>query len=169
MVLTAGIVLGKCVVVCEWPGKQNPPYIWYALVGIFLFLSIDEGASIHELLMDPVKNALNITSGFLYYGWFLVYGVVVVALALAFLRFYLRLSRQMKVLMFLAAVLYLAGAIGMGALGGSLASSLDSETWRTYSLISITEETLELLGVTTLIYASLVNLRANKYIEKIQF
>lgn len=43
------------------PTKQ--PLAWYGMGAILLYLSIDEGAAIHELLAQPVREALSINQG----------------------------------------------------------------------------------------------------------
>jgi len=51
---------------------KSPYKAWFVLSLIFLFLAIDETASIHERLTTPIRDALN-TSGFLYDAWIIPY------------------------------------------------------------------------------------------------
>ncbi len=141
---------------------------WYGLSGIFLFLSIDEGSAIHELFTVPVRKSLDITSGYLYYSWFIVYGLAFVFLVAVFLRFYVSLSHRTKLLLFVAAAVFLTGAIGFEAIGASIAAR-SGETSLTYSLVTVAEESFELLGASLLIYCLLANLRAARYSLGIKF
>ena len=71
--------------------KLDRPHIsWLGLSLIFLFLSIDEMASIHESLIFPVRNFFG-TSGFLYYAWVIPYGVVLVFFIIAYSKFLFQL------------------------------------------------------------------------------
>lgn len=51
--------------------------MWFGLSLIFLFLAIDEIASIHERLEKPTRDAFK-TSGFLLYAWVIPYGIALV-------------------------------------------------------------------------------------------
>lgn len=141
---------------------------WYGLAGIFLFVSIDEGSAIHELLTAPMRKLLDISSGYLYYSWFIVYGLLFVFLVAIFFRFYTRLAHRTKMLLFVAAALFLSGAIGLEAIGASIAAK-SGETSNAYSFITVAEETLELLGTSVLVYGLLINLRLTKYSLGIKF
>lgn len=141
---------------------------WYGLAGIFLFLSIDEGAAIHELLTVPVRESLHISSGFLYYSWFIVYGLLFVLLSALYLRFYLLLPRKIKLLLFVAATFFLSGAIGFEAIGASIAAQ-SGEVSLGYSLVTVAEETCELIGTSILIYCLLVRLRQARTSVRLQF
>jgi hypothetical protein len=87
------------------------PFYWYAMSGIFLFLSMDEMMSIHERLSEPVKALVGETAVF-HYAWVLPYGVLVVIFVAAFSRFLIHLPRRTALLFVLSGALYVTGALG---------------------------------------------------------
>jgi hypothetical protein len=147
--------------------KHSTRY-WYALSAIFIFVSIDEGASVHELLMDPVRNILNITSGPLYYSWFIVYLGLFLILVALFFRFFLTLPLRLKKLMVLSALIFLSGAVGLEIVGGMIASSPNMSN-SLYAIVTTIEETLELLGASVLVYALLDYLKSFKSRFELKF
>lgn len=127
---------------------------WYTLAGIMLFVSIDEGASIHELLIAPTRELLSISSGPLYYAWVVIYGLLFACIGLFFVRFFMRLPHRTRLLFAVALVTFLAGALGMEVIGGFVISQLDGP-WQLYAVVVGIEELLEMLGVALFIYALL--------------
>lgn len=127
---------------------------WYILAVVVLFASIDEGASVHELLIVPLRELLSISAGPLYYTWVIVYGLGLLAAMLFFLRFFGRLLRKTRLLLIAALTVFLAGALGMEMIGGWIISQPDID-WQYYALSVGLEELLEMLGVAILIYALL--------------
>jgi hypothetical protein len=141
-------------------GERNNARYWLFLAGILTFLGIDEGALIHELLISPFRHLLG-TSGILYFAWVVPYGLAVLAVGLLYLRFVWRLTPRVRKLIFLAGGLYIAGALGMELVAGyytSLVQASDAtrDVWH-YLMIAV-EETLEMVGLTVLIYAFLVHI-----------
>lgn len=82
---------------------------WAGLAIIFLFLAVDDGATIHENIIRPLRDALH-TSGVLYYAWVIPYGIFVIALGLVYLRFLFSLAVRFRYLIFFAGMLYVGGA-----------------------------------------------------------
>jgi len=139
-------IIGKTV-------KKDKKY-WYGLAVIMLFMSIDEGSSIHELLIAPMRELLNISEGPFYYAWVIVYGLVFACIGLLFVRFFMRLPRKMRVLFVTSLALFLVGALGMEMVGGLVISQGYTADWRYATIVGI-EELLEMLGATIFIYALL--------------
>ena len=137
---------------------------WNLLAAIFLFLSIDEFASIHELLIFPVRTALG-TQGFLYYAWVIPYGILVMLLGLKLVKFFTQLPAKTRRSFFLAAFIYLSGTLGMEMITGQYAT-LYGQRNLPYALLTTIEELLEMSGVLVFIYALLVYLR--RYVKVIQ-
>ena len=126
---------------------------WSGLALIFLLLSIDEGSMLHEAAIDPIRALLNIQGGVLYFAWVVPAVVFLGLFGLAYLRFWLSLQSDLRNTMLLAGGLYVAGAIGMEMVGGWYASTTGDGFG--YQVIIAIEEFLELMGVITLIYALL--------------
>ena len=134
---------------------------WFGLGAVFVFLSMDEGAAIHELTTDPLRDLLRIETGLLYYTWVVLYLAAAAVLALIYIRFILALPRRTYVVIIIAATVFVAGAIGLEILGGSIAAN-SGETTTSYSLSVAAEEFLEMSGTTIFIYALLDYLARQK-------
>ena len=90
---------------------------WLGLAIVFLFLSIDEFAALHERLISPIRTMLN-ASGWLYYSWIIPYGGALFLLIIVYFRFWIRLPRETAILFGLSAALFVAGSIGLEMIGG---------------------------------------------------
>jgi len=121
---------------------------WLVLACLFAFLALDEWASLHEMWVRPVRQTFD-TSGIFYYAWVIPYGIGVVALGIYVLPRLLRLPKEPRTLFFLAAGIYLFGAMGMEFVEGYLAGT---RSW-IVALAVLIEETFEMLGLVTLFLA----------------
>jgi hypothetical protein len=149
--------------------RQDEKYInyWRGLSIIFLLLSIDETASIHELLI-PFGSVVN-TSGFLYFFWVVPGIVFVLSVALIYLKFLMALPTQIRRLFLAAGIVYVLGAVGLEMVGGHYFDSYIRENlttasaWTNFSMASIlaVEEFLEMLGILIFIYALLSYIKLN--------
>ena len=137
---------------------------WQTLAGIFLFLSIDELVSLHELLIEPLRAALG-TTGIFYFAWVIPYSVLVVLLGIRFLKFLTHLPAQTRRSFVLAGALYVGGALGMEMIDGLYASVYGQDNF-TYAALTNLEEFLEMLGIVVFIHSLLVYLK--RYVEVIQ-
>lgn len=124
---------------------------WAGLVVIFLFLSVDETAGLHENLIRPLRTALN-TSGVLYFAWVIPYGIFAIAMMIIYSRFLFSLAVRIRYLIIFAGLLYVAGALGGEIIGGPWAE-LHGQENITYALMTTCEELLEMTGILVFIYA----------------
>ncbi len=128
---------------------------WAGLAVIFVVLSADEAASIHELAIRPMRQALNL-SGALAFGWVVPAAGFVGLVGGIYLRFVLRLPLPTRRLFVIAGGLYVGGALGFEMLGGML--------WTRYgmgletALESVAEEVLEMAGIVVFLHALLQHL-----------
>jgi hypothetical protein len=121
------------------------------LAVVFLLLSIDESASFHEALMNPLRTVLG-AGGIFYYAWVVPAFLCLALFGLLILRSFLQLPGNVKFAFALAGTIYVSGALGMELFGGWLDySGLRMET--IYSLSIIVEETLEIIGLTLFLLA----------------
>lgn len=134
---------------------------WKILAGIFLFLSIDEGSSIHEILSVITGTALGIYEGIFYYAWVIPVFILIIILAFLFFKFWQNLYASTRWLFFGAGLLYVGGALGMEMLGSYYVTKLGGYDFNYFLLVSA-EEGLEKLGIIVFIYALI------KYLAKIQ-
>lgn len=126
---------------------------WAGLALIFLYLSADEGAAIHETASGPMKDAFD-TSGFLEFGWLLVGIPVVIVFALVYIRFWLRLPEPTRRLFAIAGALYIGGAVIIESISANFYSQDEGASFR-YLAVATVEELCEMLGVVVLLYALL--------------
>ncbi|HYN87563.1 MAG TPA: hypothetical protein VER55_03485 [Ardenticatenaceae bacterium] len=139
--------------------RAGAPYTrrWALLALIFLYLSVDEASSLHEILIN-LRWILGV-GGVFYFAW-VIPGIVLVALfALSYWKFLLHLPRVTRLLVALAGVLYVAGALGMELIGGYYQDRVGEMTFA-YKMLVTVEEGLELAGLVTLAYALLDYMRA---------
>ncbi|GAB4547025.1 MAG: hypothetical protein Fur002_22660 [Anaerolineales bacterium] len=126
---------------------------WAGLAWIFLYLSIDEAAVIHEKLIKPVRGMFNYEGygGLLYFAWVIPGIAVVILFALAYLRFFLHLDNRSKIFFAAALVVYVSGIIGGEMLSGHFAETIGQKNF-TYAAYTSLEESLEYFGMILMIY-----------------
>lgn len=125
---------------------------WMGISAIFLYMSIDEGAAIHELTTGPMQQLLGVSSGHLYYAWIVLFGSIALVIGLLYLRFLRDLPTKTRWLLVLSGVIFVSGAIGVEMFEASIAAQT-GETSLTYTLLVGIEEFMEMVGVTIAIYA----------------
>ena len=123
---------------------------WLGLGIIFLYLSLDEAASIHELLSTVLEDAWH-TSGFLTYAWVIPAGVLTFLIALSYLRFIAALPRTSRRRFVTAGGLYVGGALYVEAVAAKY-DSLYGVMNLPYACLVALEEGLEMYGVVVFAY-----------------
>ncbi len=124
---------------------------WWVLAAVFVYLSLDEAATIHELTMWRLQDALG-AGGLLYFTWIVPAAALIAVLGVLMWRFLASLPRRILMLFGVAGSLYVGGAMGLEAIGGLYFDLNDltlSGKSPTYELITTFEETLEMAGVLT--------------------
>jgi hypothetical protein len=137
--------------------KDKYRYEWLLLGLVFLYISIDEAAVIHEEFTRLFKDMPDL-NGWLHYKWVIPGSIAVALLALGFLRFFLHLEHRYRLLFFLSSAVFLSGALGSELISGRYASQFGTKSFP-YALLTTMEESLEWFGVTLLIFTLL------KYLE----
>jgi hypothetical protein len=123
---------------------------WFGLSLVFLFLSFDESAMIHEDIGDFISQFIN-ASGYLYYPWFVIYSLLIIILGGYYIRFFFEMDRKLFLSFIRAAIIYLSGAIGFDLLGSKEISIHGADTLL-YCIYFTIEESLEMFGVIYLIW-----------------
>ncbi|TBR60298.1 hypothetical protein BLD44_021705 [Mastigocladus laminosus UU774] len=126
---------------------------WKVLSAIFLYLSIDEVAMIHENADAILGSSINRT-GFLYYGWVAVGIPLTIIFVLSYLKFLAHLPRKIRLLFFVAGTIFVSGAIGTEMFAGRY-DELYSSANMNYAMITAVEEFCEMFGIVVFIYALL--------------
>lgn len=151
LLLGSGILLAAIARYGRHDGTGSRP--WAILSGLFVFLAIDEFASIHERFIQPTRNLLE-TSGLLYSAWIIPYGLLLLVVAAAFRRFLNDLPRALRALFLLSGAIYVFGAVGFESIGGRHFEALGARDL-SYAVYYTCEEILEMVGVSVFIYALL--------------
>ena len=131
---------------------------WRVLSSGFLFMSLDELASIHERFRLPLQMLRNVPK-FRAFSWVVPAAVLVALLFAFFLPWLRKLPERTRNGLLLAGAIFVAGAVGFEALGGIVAMIAGMDNW-TYVATYMVEETLEMTGCLLLIVTMLQYLRS---------
>jgi hypothetical protein len=140
---------------------------WSILSAIFLFLSVDEGIRIHEKMATLgwlILEGAGLSEGFVIRAWVVPGAILVLIVALAYLRFLVALPPKTRNLFLLAGLLFVGGAIGMEMLSDFYVNLLGGVGNMSRGQIAVriaipyAEESLEMLGVIVFIYALMLHL-----------
>lgn len=155
LMLVAALLLVQIGIVVRRVGDRNWLW-WMALAVVFFAVSLDETAAIHEISAEPVQRITGITSGIWAAGWIYPVAVLLIIAIVVFLRFYLRLPRDTKLLFALALAIFVIGAVGMEFFQWWLTGPVVVVNGWLLAYISWgTEEVLEVVGVAVFLYALL--------------
>jgi hypothetical protein len=132
---------------------------WGLLAAIFLLMSVDEVARIHEKSGLIVRLFIKNTSGIFQYNWVIIGIPLTLLFLLAYLRFMAYLPAKTRRLFLLAGAIFIGGALGVEMIAGNQVSSNGFNNL-TYALITAVEELFEMLGIVVFIYALLSYLRS---------
>ena len=151
---------------------------WAALSILFLLMSMDEVATIHEALGESVGVVAELffdydPGGLLYAAWVIPGAIFVLVVALAYLSFFFHLPRKTKLWFLVAGVLFVGGALGMEMLSARLSSfygwenleNMPNNVKMVIAVQTALEELFEMLGVVVFIYALLSY--AGSYVNEI--
>lgn len=136
---------------------------WLLLGFIFVFLSFDEAAQMHEKLVQPVRNTLN-TTGIFHFAWIIPGLAFVAVVGVTFMNFLRALPDRIGLLICVAGAIYVGGAIGVEAVGGLTVTTGDRQSWA-YVLAVTVEETLEMLGITVFCAALLQMISSGLHLQ----
>lgn len=131
--------------------------IWLAISVVFVYLSVDETAQIHDRATTGVRKIVG-DSALLHYSWVLPYAFVVLAVAVTFVPFLRHLPRRTAGGILLAGGLYVLGAMGLEVFEGMLEFQGRFHSLAMPILVT-TEEALEMSSVVLFIGVLLDYLR----------
>lgn len=157
MLLIASLLL-FAICVIKRKQKDHDAAYWGCLGAIFMYLSIDEATSLHELAMDPTQGALGIEQGYLFFAWVIPALIILCFVGLFFVRFWWRLPQRTKILFVVSLGIFLSGAVGMEMIGSNYFSTTmaqDVGHSATWTMLILAEECLEMLGTSLFIYTLL--------------
>ena len=129
---------------------------WVGLALLFVYLSADESAGIHELWGKGIKDRFAPT-GFFLFAWVIPGMIAVLAIGLAYLKFLWNLPAETRRAFILAGCVFVGGALGVEMLGAKHLSIVGVHNF-THSLLITLEEAAEMFGVLILLHAVLQHL-----------
>jgi hypothetical protein len=129
---------------------------WTGLAIIFLGLSMDESASLHEMTILPLKRLLHV-GGLLSQAWVILGIGFLIAFVIVYLRFLMHLTPSERFRFTLSGAIFVTGAVVMEMIGGRYESSHGMNNVP-YMVIAGLEETLEMTGIVLFISALLAYL-----------
>ena len=152
LLLISASLLGSIAAVKR---KEQDSYTrhWAMLSLIFVFLALDENVSLHERLIEPLRNALH-TGGVFYYAWVIPAIFAVLCFAILYFKFLFHLPKKSRLIFSIAAILYIGGAIGVEMIGGRHADLYGVSNF-SYSMITTLEESFEMAGILLFIFGLL--------------
>jgi hypothetical protein len=121
---------------------------------IFVYLSLDEEAAIHEKLSTLLRGAH--LGGFFKYSWVIVIAPVILAGGLYFIPFLRRLPSPIGWRIFVAGCIYVGAAMGIEMIGGYIIANY-GKGWM-YWTETVIEESGEMIGAALFISAQLLSL-----------
>ncbi len=127
--------------------------IWQALGLLFVALALDESLALHERLSTPLRAVLHVGGAF-HFAWVIPYFAGVVALAIVLRRFLLGLEPQLRRNLFVAAAVFLSGALVLEVLGSWISSTVGRRAPLYVAEVTV-EEMLEMTGIALLVRALL--------------
>ena len=101
--------------------KENRSIYWKFLSLVFIFLALDEFASIHEYLIQPMQHLVSqsaVNSDYLYFAWLVPYSLLCLILGVVLFKFFFRLPVRTRILFVIAGFIFLSGAVVMEMVGG---------------------------------------------------
>lgn len=146
-------VIVLLVAVAKFRAGDKHRWYWSGLGIIFLYLSADEGAGVHEIFVDTIRQTFN-TTGFFEFGWQLVAIPVVVVLIVLYARFVYQLPSITRRNLILSAVVYLGGALIVEGISANQ-WYMDNGLSMRYLSIATIEELMEMFGAIGFCYTLL--------------
>ena len=158
--LLMAAVLFAWIAFAKWQSHDRWRWHWGSLAMIFVYLSIDEGAMIHEVLTPVMRRLLGIEAdpGIFANAWVLAAAPVVLLVGLLYVRFITTLPGRTRAGLLVAAGLYLSAVLIIELMGSILVLPYMSMTYNGY-MVAL-EEGIEMLGVAVLIRTLLDYLRS---------
>lgn len=139
--------------------KKNKFAVHWTILALgMLFVSVDEGSMLHEIVVRPLTNLYsNNPFGIFTFGWVAILGVLLVVFLVFFYKFIRSMPTRSRNLLGIASLVYISGAMGFEALGGMVIRVYTPNSIQ-FFWVNTMEESLELVGMCLLVYGLLVHL-----------
>lgn len=157
LLLMASVFTGLIHLLQKKTNKEG--FKWWLLSLAFLFLSVDESASIHEFFVKFLPMYVGIGGeGIFRNAWVIVYGLGAIAFAIYLIPSLLKLPPDLLKGMILSGAVYVGGAIGVEMIGSWYVSHAGDANIG-YAALATLEESLEMAGLILFIRYMLVYIR----------
>jgi len=131
---------------------------WAGLAALAVYLSIDEGAAVHEQATPVVRRLTGLSGGVFGPAWVLAAAAVGLVLLVVYFRFLVALPARTRNLVLLGAAVAVGGAVGAEIVNVIYAGSRGTHSVGYHALAGL-EEALEKLGLGVVIFALLDHVR----------
>lgn len=137
-------------------GRRHPWYWGFLALG-FCYLSLDEGAQVHELMTPLMHSVTGNSTGIARQGWVIPGMAIVGVVGLLYLRFLLLLPRRIAIQFAIGGIIFVMGVVGIEILGSFFKESMAAENAAcdlkgdcgfSYNLLVALEEGMEMFGIT---------------------
>lgn len=160
-------VLLAFIATVKQKNQESYRHHWTGLGFIFLYLSMDEGAVIHEIFSDTLGITFN-TTGYLAFAWLILFVPLVIVFTLFYLRFLFHLLPPIRNLFAIAGLVYVGGAVIVEAISANR-WYLEGGVSFPYLAIATVEELFEMLGAVVFIFALLSYMAMFEYTAVVRF
>jgi hypothetical protein len=135
-------------------GDRQARY-WLCLSALFLYMSADEAAGLHELWGQAVGEEGEVRDSFLHYAWVIPGMAVVAAVAAVYGRFVWELPPATRRMVVAAGLLFVGSGLGMDMIAGYYLSHGGARRTFDYSMLVTVEESGEMIALVIFLYAIL--------------
>lgn len=159
MVSVNNIVVVFFLLAAIWSNSKDSRFRrhWGMLSLIFLFLSLDETACIHENVDSLISRFVH-TSGIFAYAWVIPGGLFTLAIFLSSLKFLRHLPARTRREFIIAGAIYVSGALGWEMIGGWY-DTIHGSRNLIYMTLTVCEEAFECVGIALFIRSLLIYLK----------
>jgi hypothetical protein len=160
MLLGCAALLG---VIARIKAVQGDPFKlhWLGLALLFVFLSMDEAAMVHETLQWALTSDVERSDAYFSLANIVFTSLLAVVVLLVSFRFVRALPRRTGVLFVSAGALFLGGGIGVDYVGEVIRNMHDGGETLIYAIVNGAEEALEMAGIVVFAYALLDYLKVD--------
>lgn len=132
--------------------------LWGGLAVVFALFTVDDGAAIHESFVNSLRDTFH-AGGYLYFAWVIPALIILVLITPVLFRIWLSLPGPTRLVLALAAIFLVGGALGLEMIEGRYVERWGHKT-PAYSLLATLEETMEFIGQVLFLYGLLLIVRA---------
>ena len=167
--LSMAVAAGLLAILAALSHRHDPlnRWHWTLLALVFILMSMDEAVAFHEATMTPLRDWLKL-SGFLYFSWVILAAPILIALAIFYIPFLLRLPWRTSLRFAIAGAMFIGGAFGLEFVGGYFVSVGGFESLP-YKIAATCEETLEITGMVLFVTSLLRHLAETAPVMRVEF